>query len=69
MSDAITFDRLLSHTGLIRDGRIQWFDWSRPRWIFDELVMEEARRRERAGEGRVEDDGQPPARWVPKESE
>lgn len=47
----------------------QFPDWSRPRWITDELVMEEARRRERAGEGRVEDDGQPPARWVPKESE
>lgn len=44
-------------------------DWSRPRWITDELLMEEARRRERAEEGRVEDDGEPPARWVPKESE
>lgn len=43
--------------------------WTRPRWISDELVMEEARRRERAGEGRVEDDGHPPARWIPKESE
>ena len=44
-------------------------NWTRPRWISDELVMEEARRRERAGEGRVEDDGHPPARWIPKESE
>lgn len=43
--------------------------WSRPRWLDGEALMEEARRRERAEEGRVEDDGEPPARWVPKESE
>lgn len=44
-------------------------DWTRPRWINDEIMMEEARRREIYGEGTVYDDGEPPARWVPKESE
>jgi hypothetical protein len=42
-------------------------NWRKPLWINDELVMEEARRRERNGEGRVIDDGIPPARWVPKQ--
>ena len=41
--------------------------WTRPRWINDELVMEEARRRARAGEGHVIEDGHPPAQWIPKE--
>ena len=44
-------------------------NWRKPRFINDELVMEEARRRERAGEGRVHDDGIPPARWIPAKRE
>jgi hypothetical protein len=39
--------------------------WGRPFWIFGETVLEEARRREGEGEGRVIDDGHPPAQWIP----
>jgi hypothetical protein len=39
--------------------------WARPFWIDGETLLEEARLRERRGEGAVIDDGRPPARWRP----
>lgn len=40
--------------------------WAVAHWLYGETQMEEARRRERNGDGEVIDDGHPPARWVPK---
>lgn len=40
-------------------------DWTKPRQITAETVLEEARAMERAGKGKVIDDGHPPALWVP----
>jgi hypothetical protein len=41
-------------------------DWTRAQWLWDELVIAEARRRERAGEGRVIEDGLGGCvQWVP----
>jgi hypothetical protein len=41
-------------------------DWTLPQWLWDELVIAEARRRERAGEGRVIEDGLGGCvQWVP----
>jgi hypothetical protein len=42
-------------------------DWTRAQWLWDELVIAEARRRERKGEGRVIEDGLGGCvQWVPE---
>ena len=46
--------------------RESMIDWTMPRWITGEGEMEEARQHEAAGDGRVLDDGHPPAVWLPK---
>ena len=41
-------------------------DWTRPRWMIGEGEIETARKLERAGLGRVYDDGDGgPVQWVP----
>ena len=41
-------------------------DWTRPRWMIDEPQIEDARKLEREGLGRVYDDGDGgPVQWVP----
>ena len=41
-------------------------DWTRRRWLTDEPQIEDARKLERAGLGRVYDDGDGgPVQWVP----
>ncbi len=41
-------------------------DWTRAQWLTGETQIEEARRRERAGEGRVIEDGLGGAvEWIP----
>jgi hypothetical protein len=42
-------------------------DWTRAQWLTGETQIEEARRRERAGEGRVIEDGLGGCvQWVPE---
>jgi hypothetical protein len=41
--------------------------WQHRFAINGETIMEEARKREREGQGRVIDDGHPPALWEPKQ--
>ena len=41
-------------------------DWTRPRWMLGEGEIETARKLERAGLGRVYDDGDGgPVQWIP----
>lgn len=40
-------------------------DWTKPRWLTAESEIEEAHRRAARGEGAVQCDGHPPARWTP----
>jgi hypothetical protein len=45
-------------------------DWTRRRWLTDEPQIEDARKLERAGLGKVYDDGDGgPVLWVPCEAD
>lgn len=45
--------------------RLMYEDWRKRRWLNHDLDLIEAHQAARKGWGRVEDDGHPPALWIP----